>query len=243
MRGVCARRPRGRGITYLCDVQHRITLAGVTAELVADKALHLPDSRTLIVADVHWGKSAAYRTLGVPIPHGTTRSGLDRLSAVLTRTGATQLLVLGDLIHARAGMQPGTIGALEAWRATQPDVAITLVRGNHDYRAGDPPTSLDIQCVDAPLRVGPFALHHHPTTDASGYVLAGHVHPVVQLRGRARQKVTLPCFAFGAEGGLLPAFGEFTGGAIINQRDYTRTFVIADDNVLPLEASVSVQAP
>jgi uncharacterized protein len=224
-------------------VQHRITLAGVTVDLLADKALLLPDSRTLIVADVHWGKAAAYRALGVPIPHGTTRSGLDRLDAVLTRTGAAHLLVLGDLIHARVGMQPGTIEALETWRATRPDLAITLVRGNHDYRAGDPPASLNIQCVDAPLHIGPFALHHHPTTDPSGYVLAGHVHPVVQLRGRARQKVTLPCFAFGEHGGLLPAFGEFTGGAIVDQRDYSRTFVIADDSVIALEQSVSAQAP
>jgi uncharacterized protein len=71
-------------------VQHRITLAGVTVDLLADKALLLPDSRTLIVADLHWGKAAAYRALGVPIPHGTTRSGLNRLDSVLTRTGAAR---------------------------------------------------------------------------------------------------------------------------------------------------------
>lgn len=221
----------------------RITLAGVTVDLLPDKALHLPDSRTLIVADVHWGKAASFRVLGVPVPHGTTRTGLDRLDSLLTQTGATALLVLGDLIHARAGMQPQTIEALEQWRDARRDLPITLVRGNHDYRAGDPPASLNIHCVDAPLRVGPFALHHHPTEDASGYGLAGHVHPVAQLRGRARQKVTRPCFAFGERGGLLPAFGEFTGGAVIDQRNFARTFVIADDNVIPLEPSVAVETP
>ena len=221
----------------------RITLAGVTVDLLPDKALQLPDSRTLIVADVHWGKAASFRALGVPIPHGTTRTGLDRLDSLLTQTGATKLLVLGDLIHARAGMQLQTIEALEQWRDARRDLPITLVRGNHDYRAGDPPASLNIRCVDAPLRVGPFALHHHPTEDASGYVLAGHVHPVAQVRGRARQKVTLPCFAFGERGGLLPAFGEFTGGAVIDQRNFARTFVIADDNVIPLEPSVAVETP
>ncbi len=224
-------------------MHHRITLAGTSVELLPDKALHLPDSRTLIVADVHWGKAAAYRALGVPIPHGTTRSGLDRLDALLTQTGAEQLLVLGDLIHARVGMQAGTIEALERWRQSRRELAITLVRGNHDYRAGDPPPSLHIQCVDATLHVGPFAMHHHPTDDPSGYVLAGHVHPVVQLRGRGRQKITLPCFAFGEQSGLLPAFGEFTGGAIIDQRNYARTFVIADDSVIPLEPSVTAEAP
>ena len=219
------------------------TLAGADVDLLPDRALLLPATRTLIVADVHWGKAAAFRAHGVPVPHGTTRTGLDRLDALLAQTGAAQLLVLGDLIHARVGMQPGTIETLERWRDARRDLTITLVRGNHDYRAGDPPASLGITCVDAPLHIGPFALHHHPTVDPTGYVLAGHVHPVVQLRGRGRQSVTLPCFAFGHASGLLPAFGEFTGGALIDRRDYTRTFVIADDAVLPLESSVADHAP
>ena len=229
--------------SYISRVTLRISLAGISVDLLADRALYLPSARTLIVADVHWGKAAAFRAHGVPVPHGTTRTGLDRLSVLLAKTSAEHLLVLGDLIHARAGMQPGTIETLEQWRSTRRELAITLVRGNHDYRAGDPPASLGIACVDAPLHLGPFALYHHPTDDPSGYVLAGHVHPVVQLRGRGRQKVTLPCFAFGHAGGLLPAFGEFTGGAIIDQRDFARTFVIADDSVMSLEpASVTASS-
>ena len=222
---------------------HHISLAGTDVELRPDRALFIRASRTLIVADLHWGKAAAFRALGVPVPHGTTRTGLERLDSAITDCGAEQLLILGDLLHARAGMQPGTIDALDQWRATRRQLAITLVRGNHDYRAGDPPVSLHIACVDAPLLLGPFALHHHPCDDASGYVLAGHVHPVVQLRGRGRQKLTLPCFAFGTRGGLLPAFGEFTGGGVIDQRDYERTFVIADDSVLPLESVATPQPP
>jgi uncharacterized protein len=219
-------------------VSQRITIAGIDAELCAERALFLPDARTLIVADVHWGKAAAFRALGVPVPRGTTGAGLTRLSTLLHRTGTAQLIVLGDLLHARSGMVPATRDALERWRDTHATLPITLVRGNHDVSAGDPPASLGIHCVNAPLLHGPFALHHHPVDDAAGYVLAGHVHPVAQLRGRGRQKLTLPCFAFGARGGVLPAFGEFTGGAVIDQRDYERTFVIAEDAVMPLGLAV-----
>jgi uncharacterized protein len=212
----------------------RTTLAGTTVDLLAERALFLPDSSTLILADVHWGKAAAFRALGVLIPSGTTDAGLLRLSQVIDRVQAQALIVLGDLFHARAGMQPTVMAALDQWRHERPALPITLVRGNHDYHAGDPPASLGITCVDAPLRLGPFALCHHPTTDDTGYVLAGHVHPVAQLRARARERVTLPCFAFGSRSGLLPAFGEFTGGAVIDRRDYERTFVIAEESVIPL---------
>jgi uncharacterized protein len=224
-------------------VTHHISLAGADVALRPDRALFIRASRTLIVADLHWGKAAAFRAQGVPVPRGTTQTGLDRLDAAIVDSGADQLLILGDLFHARTSMHPETTATLERWRVTRGELAITLVRGNHDYHAGDPPASLRITCVDAPLLFGPFALHHHPCDDASGYVLAGHVHPVVQLRGRGRQQLTLPCFAFGARGGLLPAFGEFTGGGVIDQRDYDRTFVIADDTVVPLEPSETTQLP
>jgi DNA ligase-associated metallophosphoesterase len=234
---------RDRDAVSFRDVTQTTTLAGTSVVLDADRSLFLPTWQTLIVADVHWGKAAAFRALGVPVPHGTTKAGLATLDAALHRTGAEHLIVLGDLWHARAGMAPGTVQTIETWRETRRSLAITLVRGNHDLHAGDPPASLDITCVDAPMRFGPFALCHHPCDDDAGYVLAGHVHPVTQLFGRGRQKLTLPCFAFGERSGLLPAFGEFTGGAIIERREYREVHVIADDSVLTLPSAYTVQPP
>ena len=224
-------------------MSHITTLAGTTVVLDADRSLFLPGSQTLIVADVHWGKAAAFRALGVPVPHGTTKAGLAKLDAALRRTNAAHLIVLGDLWHARSGMAPGTVQAIDAWRETCRSVPITLVRGNHDLHAGDPPASLGITCVNAPLQLGPFALCHHPGVCDEGYVLAGHVHPVAQLSGRGRQKLTLPCFAFGERGGVLPAFGEFTGGAIIDRREFREVYVIADESVLPLPSSDTSHPP
>lgn len=224
-------------------MSHAITLAGVAVVLRPDRSIYLPALQALIVADVHWGKAAAFRAQGVPVPHGTTRAGLAKLDAAIADSGATQLIVLGDLWHARAGMAPGTVQTIETWRETRRALPITLVRGNHDYHAGDPPAALGITCVDAPLTFGPFALCHHPGDCDDGYVLAGHVHPVAQLFGRGRQKLTLPCFAFGARGGLLPAFGEFTGGAAIERRDFSSVYVIAEESVLPLPRERALQAP
>jgi metallophosphoesterase superfamily enzyme len=43
-------------------------------------------------------------------------------------------------------------------------------------------------------------------------VIAGHLHPVLNLRGPGRDHLRLPCFCIEAGLAILPAFGEFTGG-------------------------------
>ncbi|SUD72332.1 DEAD/DEAH box helicase [Pseudomonas putida] len=89
---------------------------------------------------------------------------------------------------------------------------IVLIRGNHDRNAGDPPASLRIEVKDEPWILEPFALQHEPRPHTMHPVLAGHVHPAFVLRGKARQRVRLPCFLIDEGVSLLPAFGEFTGG-------------------------------
>ncbi|MCU0649036.1 MAG: ligase-associated DNA damage response endonuclease PdeM [Gemmatimonadaceae bacterium] len=214
-----------------------IDLAGEPAHLLPDRALHLPVHDALLVADVHWGKAAAFRADRIPVPRGTTTDDLERLDALLEMTAARRLLVLGDLLHARTSLPAETRLAIEAWRARHPRVEIVLVRGNHDERAGDPPAVLDIACVDAPYALGPFRLHHFPTEVADGYALAGHVHPRVQLHGRGRQRLALPCFVFGERSGLLPSFGSFTGGAIVDPAPGARVYAIADGEVLAVTPS------
>jgi DNA ligase-associated metallophosphoesterase len=141
---------------------------------------------------------------------------------------------LGDFLHSARSHARGTLAVLQAWRERHPALAVTLVRGNHDDRAGDPPPSLGFEVVDEPLRLGAFALSHHPRPVAGAYVLAGHWHPCVSVSGRAFEHLRLPCFWLGAEVGVLPAFGSFTGMHPIARRAGDRIFPIADDTVRAL---------
>lgn len=209
-----------------------LTIVDEPLVLLADRALWLPARRTVIVADLHWGKAAAFRAAFVPIPTGTTGRDLARLSKVLRETRAESLIVLGDLLHARAGRHTDTLDTVADWRDEHRSVAITLVRGNHDAHAGDPPSSLDIACVDAPLPIGPFIGVHEPESHSAGYVLSGHLHPCVSVRGRGRQHARLPAFVFGPSVGVLPAFSSFTGTGMYEAVPHDRLFVIADDEVI-----------
>ncbi|MDQ6613050.1 MAG: ligase-associated DNA damage response endonuclease PdeM [Gemmatimonadota bacterium] len=211
---------------------HAFEVAGESVELLSHRALFIPRYSTLVVADLHWGKSATFRARGVPLPAGVTQHDLDRLTEVLRKTAARRLIIVGDLLHAKAGRTAGTFQTIEHWREYHRELEVVLVRGNHDTRAGDPPAEWNILCVDGPLLVGGFALQHHPGQHDTHYVLAGHLHPHATVRGPARQALRLPCFAFGKRGAILPAFTSFTGGGAYEPVVGDRLFVIADGDVI-----------
>jgi len=216
--------------------EHTVTCAGVAAVLMPERAVWLPTLDVVLVADLHWGKAAAFRAANVPVPTGTTAADLERLSRVLHRTGAAQLIVLGDLLHARHGRHVDTMQTIATWRDAHAHRPITLVRGNHDVHSGDPPPDLHIAGVPE-SRVGPFVLRHEPTPHTDGYVLSGHLHPHVTLSGRGMQRMRLPCFVFGEQVAVLPAFSSFTGGGMYERRKADALYAIADDVVLPVPPS------
>ena len=203
-----------RPATTFCEVHW----AGETVHLLPDRALFWPAQQTLFIADLHIGKAATYRALGQPVPGGTTAENLSRLTALIAEHAPQRIIFLGDFLHAAAARTPSILQALAAWRARHADVAMTLVRGNHDSRAGDPPAQLQIDVVNEPFLFGPFACCHHPQQHATHFVLAGHVHPVCWLAGRGRDSLRLPCFVVKlsqAGQAVFPAFGEFTGGWMV----------------------------
>ena len=212
-----------------------LPLAGTTVHLLPEGALWWPDGATLRIADLHLGKAATFRARGLPVPHGTTRGNLDRLTGLLERyPQAQRLVVLGDFLHAAEAHNSSVLRALAEWRTRHAEWELVLVRGNHDSHAGDPPPWLDARIVDEPWPLGPFACCHHPQRQPDALVLAGHLHPAALLRGGARDALRVPCFVH--ENGLLvlPAFGEFTGGHTVGLAPGRRIFAVAAGKVWAL---------
>jgi DNA ligase-associated metallophosphoesterase len=211
----------------------RIDVGGVELQLLPGKAAWWPAERTLLVADAHIGKAVSFRRLGVPVPEATTGGNLDALDALLAVHAARRIVFLGDLLHSRQARDAATLDAFAAWREQRSELELVLVRGNHDDRAGDPPPSWQVHCVDEPLMlpsVPRLALCHHPAPRGGSYVLAGHHHPCMAL-GRGIDRLRLPCFHFGPGVGVLPAFGAFTGMHPIERAPGDRVFVVADNAV------------
>ena len=208
-----------------------VQLAATELWLLPDKAICWPQQEMLLIADIHFGKAATYRQLGQPVPQGTTERDVQRLDQLLEGYPCRQLVFLGDFLHAAKGRTPAVLDTLQAWRERHPALEITLIRGNHDHRAGDPPASLGIQVRAEPWEIGPFALQHEPEPHPTHHVLAGHLHPAYRLTGKGRQQLRLPCFCLGERVSLLPAFGSFTGAMTLDKRPGQRIFVVGGDQV------------
>lgn len=223
-----------------------LPLGGGTLRLLAERAAFLPTCGMLLVADAHLGKAASFRRLGVPVPEATTQGTLARLDAALAASGARGIVFLGDLLHSAHGRAAGTLEAFARWRRGRAALDLVLVRGNHDDRAGDPPPEWGVRCVDEPFELDGLpglALCHHPEPHPGCYVLAGHVHPAASLGGRGAGRLRLPCFHFGADVGVLPAFGEFTGSRVLPRAPGDRVFVIAGDAVREVAAPAGLPRP
>ena len=200
--------------------------------LLPDGAVFLSDSATLVVADVHLGKSAAFRAQGLPVPEGDTVRDLQRLLELARRSHAAHLVVAGDLFHAPSGITLLLETALAGF-ITELGLPITLVVGNHDVKLKQFPSQ--IRAV-ASLDLAESIRVIHDPAHASGkrLHLSGHWHPVVRIPDGRRTSLRLPCFLYRNHTLVLPAFGSFTGGAILSPAPDDRVFVALREQVIEL---------
>jgi uncharacterized protein len=209
-----------------------VEVAGYPLQLSAQRAAFDPQLKSLFIADAHFGKDAVFRAHGVPVPAGAMADDLARLDALIATHAPESIVFLGDLLHGRESLGSATMQALDEWRARHASVRMVMVEGNHDRSAGLLPPSLGVETVLEPWRHGPWALCHYPQVIDGAYVLAGHEHPVYVIASRA-DSVRVPCFRFAARCGVLPAFGAFTGGFVVNQSsDDAAIYAVAQNRVI-----------
>jgi DNA ligase-associated metallophosphoesterase len=204
--------------------------------LLPEGAVFLTKSSTLIVADVHLGKSAAFRAKGLPIPEGDNARDFARLLELSRKHHAAHLVIAGDLFHAPSGITPELDYALNVFLH---DLAIpvTLVIGNHDLRIPGLAPSLR-RVNDLVLEENIRVIHDPAAAKGKFLQISGHLHPVVKIPDAKRTSLRLPCFLHRGNTLVLPAFGSFTGGAIIASTPGDRVFVALRDLVIELPAAL-----
>lgn len=206
-----------------------------TLKLLCQKAIYWHQEKALIAADVHLGKGGHFRKAGIAIPRDLAQQDLAVLSDLIREHHPEKLIFLGDLFHSDINTDWDWFSL---WREQFPKLEIILIRGNHDVIHDSHYQKLNI-ALHKQLLMGPFLMLHHPLppdklTQAGGYVLCGHIHPGVNLRGRGRQSITLPCFAFAEKQAILPSFGRFTGKVAMQHQPTDKVFGVLTDKVIAL---------
>lgn len=200
--------------------------------LLPEGACFQSDSATLIVADVHLGKSAAFRAKGLPVPEGDSARDLGRLLELAGKHQAHHLVIAGDLFHSSAGMTPELEAAIGDF-IVRLGIPVTLVAGNHDLKIPNIPVALrSVPYLDLGHD---FRVVHDPEhARGGGLHIAGHWHPVVKIPDGKRTSLRLPCFLLRQNTLVLPAFGSFTGGAVLDASPDDRVFVALREQVVEL---------
>jgi DNA ligase-associated metallophosphoesterase len=200
--------------------------------LLSRKAIYLKDFQALLIADLHLGKVNHFRKSGIPVPAKANDRNTEALIDLINTTEPREIIFLGDLFHSHYNEEWQVVGQVVDHFS---GCRFELIKGNHDIMGHHQYDRYNIQ-VNEQKMLGSFILTHHPLEEvpAGAYNLAGHIHPGAQLRGKARQSMTLPCFYFGQQHGILPAFGSFTGLARIQITKGDRVFVVAQENVIEL---------
>jgi len=204
-----------------------------TWHLSAGKALYWLEEKALILSDLHLGKSAHFRKAGIAVPAGLIQEDLYRLQQLITHYHPEKIIVVGDLFHSS---ENNDVQYFRLWRQQFPHIRFELVKGNHDILAADLYASLQISVHDT-LTLQNIHFIHEPceSDDEHGpYTFSGHLHPGVAIAGGGRQRLRLPCFYFGKSCGILPAFGRFTGLAMLAPETDEVVFAIANNSIFKI---------
>lgn len=206
-----------------------IQLQSEEFKLLSEKALYWPAQKTIIVSDLHWGKTAHFRKHGIAIPIGAQQADEVRLSNLVQGYGVERLIIAGDLFHSVANKQ---VDGFAHWRQQHKELHLDLVLGNHDILPYEKYLEHNIALHPEIMDAGPFIISHDKLAEPGKFHIHGHLHPCFTAGGRGRMSVRTQCFCIDDNRMVLPSFGSFTGCHNISAADYRQIYLIANDEVI-----------
>ncbi|MEO6611904.1 MAG: ligase-associated DNA damage response endonuclease PdeM [Chitinophagaceae bacterium] len=211
---------------------------GNTFWVSPERCLFWEEKNTLILADLHLGKSGHFRKSGIAVPQNVYKADLQRLIAQLYLYKVERVIIAGDLTHSTANKE---LDLFLKWRKDFSLLQIDLVKGNHDILEDSWYAEANIRVSNWKLTEPPFIFLHDLKTEKKLeeeekdlYRFTGHVHPGITLKGAGKQTLRFPCFYFTKEYCILPAFSRFTGTFNVNPEKGETAFAIVGESIMKL---------
>ncbi len=208
---------------------------GKACQLLPERALFLEDSRTLVLADLHLGKAAHFRKAGIVFPiQNEASSDYKRLRDLIEVYRPDRIVFLGDLFHSQINSE---WRHFEQFMHNYRTLEIILIKGNHDIIPEAVYNGSGLRIIPEIMKEKPFIFSHAPLQEVEpGWLnVSGHIHPGCVIRGKARQRLKLPCFHYEYPHFILPAFGSLTGLYTLQAGQDIKQFAIAGGQVIPAQ--------
>lgn len=146
--------------SYICPpmavpVSH--TIHDNTFWLLTQKALYWEQQKTIILADLHLGKTGHFRKEGIAVPQAVFKEDLHRLFDIIQQYKPEQLIIAGDMFHSKMNKE---VDLFTRWRRDISQLPIHLVKGNHDILHSDHYAHADITVADCTMPIGKFCFVH-----------------------------------------------------------------------------------
>lgn len=208
-----------------------ITIRNEELILAKERAIFLPSHQLLAISDLHLGKSAHFRKAGIPVPATLAQNDLNRLTNLLEKYQPQALLINGDMFHHELNTD---VDEFERWKNQYKELKFLLVKGNHDRLNQKQYAALGITIFDPNYSTTNFCFIHDALACSTDqlYPISGHIHPGVSIVGKAKQRLKFPCFYFGEQYAVMPAFSSFTGLSIIKPKVTEQVFAITASKVI-----------
>jgi len=201
--------------------------------LSIERCIFWEEEKILILSDLHFGKTGHFRKEGIAVPQDVYVEDLQRLVSQIQFFKPNRLIIIGDMFHSHANKE---LDFFIKWRNNFPLLSICLIKGNHDILNASWYKDATIEVVENMHSINGFSfVHDIAEVDLSlhqaNYYFSGHIHPGILVKGAGRQSLRLPCFYFGNQYAVLPAFSKFTGTHPIKPKRAETVYAILPSNL------------
>ena len=199
-------------------------------EMLPSRALFLPETKELLICDVHLGKAEYFQKNGIPLTNNSDENNFSRIKKIVKKYSPEKLIILGDLFHSKFSIDK----TLQKKVEDLPELLKTnveLVLGNHDEGCN----IKNIKILNN-IKTKNIVFSHEPVNLADNKTLniCGHYHPKLYLKNE-RDKLSFRCFALDNDKNtlFLPAFGDLTGGYPC-KKSFKKWAIISEKEILEI---------
>ena len=199
-------------------------------EMLPSRALYLPETKKLLICDIHLGKAEYFQQNGIPLTNNSDENNFERIKKIVKKYSPEKLIILGDLFHSKFSIDK----TLQKKVEDLPELlktSVELVLGNHDL--GCNIKNIEIFNI---IKTKNIIFSHAPVNLADNKTLniCGHYHPKLYLKNKG-DKLSFSCFAMDNNKNTLymPAFGDLTGGYPC-KKSFKKWAIISEKEILEI---------